>query len=192
MSYPHSKLDPTGITNKLVQAIYAIPNVEDHSNTQWTEHIRTILKQLAPPNHKCHFSETRVGRQEFLVDIVWWKIENGRESMALAAESEWGNPWIRGKYLPSHQALEVGRDFGKLLVLKSPIKLMIFASDEDETRKAIFKEIARYFDQYEDHIAGERYVFIDLAQFSRRTAFIFEVTDRDRPLLENLTLVSSI
>jgi hypothetical protein len=139
MPYPRTTLDPVVITNKLIQEIYAIPDVKSHSNTQWTEHVRSILKQLAQPDHTCHFSEIRAGRQEFLVDIVWWKIENGRESMALAVESEWGNPWIQGKDIPSHQALEVGRDSGKLLVLKAPIKIMIFASDRDETHNAIFQ-----------------------------------------------------
>ncbi len=189
MFYPQTTaVDPIVLTKDLVKAIYAIPGVEGHSNTAWTVHVREILKELAPSNCVCHFTDKSSNVEEFLVDVMW-KSENGRESMALAAESEWGNPWVRGKYLAQHQALEIGKDFAKLLVLKTPIKLMIFASDQDKTHNAILSEIARHFDNYADHISGERYVFIDLAQLSRRTAFIFETINQYRPLLENLAKI---
>jgi hypothetical protein len=78
-----------------------------------------------------------VGTSEFLLDVVWWCSSGSSkqsESIALAAEIEWSSwgpdkgerrdHWVRDR---------VGEDFGKLTVIKCPLKLMVFCTDPSST-----------------------------------------------------------
>jgi len=95
--------------------------------------------------------------QEFLLDLVWWD-EGGTEGASLGCECEWQFTPRTGN---ESYVRAVGDDFGKLLVFKAPLKLMIFASSEDCPADPIRAEIDRYLKSYKHHVVGETYLVLD-------------------------------
>ena len=89
------------------------------------------------------------------------------------AESEWVGV---GRDAESYSK-EVVYDFYKLLVVKSAIKLMIFASNIEHQypQDSVLKAIKESFESYRHHVEGERYVFVDFAPGGERMAFCLEV-----------------
>ena len=66
--------------------------------------------------------------------------------IALAVESEWGSK------------RDVLHDFGKLLVVKAPLKLMVF-----DKRKDVIKDIQeRYMQKFSQHVEDEHYLLLEL------------------------------
>jgi hypothetical protein len=111
---------------------------------------------------------THVGRKrhEFLLDAVVWNRKDG-EGVILAVESEW-----------TQHVTDIEEDFWKLLVVKSPIKLMIFATTPRATKHsqdAVWQRLNECLRKYKDHVAGEIYVFIDFAPAPARKAWWVEV-----------------
>ena len=81
--------------------------------------------------------------------------------------------WIQSKD-------EIERDFWKLLVVKSYTKLMVFALNKQprlHTPDAIWNMLAGCLEKYKHHLKGERYVFIDFAPGTSRSAWWIEIPD---------------
>jgi len=102
--------------------------------------------------------------------------------MAMAAEIEWSS-WgppkgeERGQWVKDR----VGEDFGKLTVVKCPLKLMVFCTDPVKTgsdlshnamQEVVLGEIDRYLVSYGHHIPGEHYVLFDVATAGHAKAWI--------------------
>jgi hypothetical protein len=87
----------------------------------------------------------------FLLDVVWWK-NTELMDIALAVESELG------------KNKEVWHDFGKLMVVKAPQKLMIYETSHHEKESTIMRDSIRgYMRKFTHHIYGEQYVLLEFA-----------------------------
>lgn len=141
------------------------------SNKIWTPLVKNALKELADTIDRSRFGEVEQiatnkeeQTREFLLDAVWWqRTKKGEcERMALAVECEWAAKWPGepGERTPEIVAGLVVDDFEKLLVMKCPLKLMIFCTDKAGTadyegmRLVVVGEIERYLSQYAHHIEG--------------------------------------
>jgi hypothetical protein len=101
-----------------------------------------------------------------LLDLVVWDRSNG-EGLTLAVESEW-----------SQNVDDVADDFWKLLVVKAPVKLMIFACNKMPrmfSQDAVWAKLSDCLLRYRDHIKGEQYVFMDYAPPPGRRAWWIEI-----------------
>jgi hypothetical protein len=84
----------------------------------------------------------------------------------LGVESEWG----RNK--------DMWHDFGKLLVVKAPLKLMVFDKQASETTETIEECCMREFTQ---HVEGEHYLLLEFDTRNEEThAFPFRVPSNGR------------
>jgi len=133
------------------------------ATTRWTTAIKDVLRKLMPQTWRMIPLRNDSSAGEFLVDACWWVNSMGA---ALVAEFEWHHSWE-----------EIVKDFEKLLVIKSPIKLMIFASSKGALSSSkIEKELKGYLSEYDHHIAGETYIFIDYWPEEHVRAFIWQAT----------------
>ncbi len=155
------------------------------NNTIWTLLVKKALKELADTVDRSRFGQVEQiatnkeeQTREFLLDAVWWrrKKEGRNEEMALAVECEWG---AKDPHKPGNRTIEevvsmVEQDFDKLLVVKCPLKLMIFCTDKAGTgdyegmRVAVVEKMEAYLSQYAHHIEGECYLFVDVAATGER------------------------
>lgn len=139
-------------------------NAKPTDRSQWTIAIKAALISLASNyNGRCYHpsppkrpTTAKSRKGEWICDVVWeYKPKNGEEAgcYPLAAESE-----LEG----SRAALPID-DFEKLLVFKAAVKILIFVTpkSEEEHRK-LHSMLRDYLQSYCHHIAGEKYVFVEL------------------------------
>jgi hypothetical protein len=150
---------------KALVAYVDAADIDTASNRPWTLAVKSGLHSiLSCATTEVIFTDTSAGMSEFLLDVVAWSRSDG-EGVVLACECEWGV-----------DAVEVVRDFEKLLVVKSSTKLMIFASSgKKASQEAILKAIRASLLSYKHHIAGERYIFIDFARAPNRLAYWIQI-----------------
>ncbi len=106
--------------------------IDSEGTTIWTFTVKKILTELGKSPHNNFLVASSSGIYpadcgEWLYDLVWY--ENnvspiGLKSLHLVVESEWKNPRGNVDYLQ-----DIQDDFEKLIVARSPHKLMIFESD---------------------------------------------------------------
>ncbi len=83
----------------------------------WTWAVKDGLRSILERDlTEVIYTDSSRQTSEFLLDLVAWNRDQG-EGIDLAMECE----WIQNAY-------EIVRDFEKLLVIKSPIKLMVFCN----------------------------------------------------------------
>ncbi len=157
-------IDPEQLARRLVFAIDEA-KTDWAKSTRWTLKVKSTLRSILQSDMTdVIFTDTERRVSEFLLDLVAWNGDDG-EGMALAAECEWNST-----------AYEVRKDFEKLLVVKSPIKLMIFATwGKKHTNQVVMKEVREALLKYKHHLAGERYVFVDFAKPPDRRAYWLEM-----------------
>ncbi len=113
------------------------------------------------------YSDTDADKHEFLLDVVAWDRDEDGESLSLAVECEW-----------LQTVKEIENDFWKLLVVKAPVKLMIFACPKRGSKfnqHTSWETIKSCMKRYKGHIEGEKYVFIDFAPQPIRAAWWIEI-----------------
>jgi len=160
-------IEPEMLAQELV-AFVDEAGIQTKSDKYWTGAVKAGLRKIvARAETEALLTDPLNGVSEFMLDFVAWS-RAGAEGIVLAAESE----WIGVMRDSTSYAKEVAADFWKLLCVKSPIKLMIFASEgESYPPEPILAELKRAFEHYRHHIAGEQYVFIDFAPGTARQAF---------------------
>jgi hypothetical protein len=123
----------------------------ESSDGEWTSVVLEELRKLGKEKH-CEVSPDRVNDERaFVLDLVWWKNAELMD-IALAVESEWG------------RNRDVLNDFGKLLVIKAPLKLMVYCTSHHEKESADRRVgIDSYMRKFTNHIAGEQYVLLEFA-----------------------------
>ena len=102
--------------------------------------------------HKFHIfpdnrRNLRKRRPEWLVDLIWWEKTPKHTGVGLAVESEWNAP-----------VDDIVAEFQKLLIIKSPLKLMVYrvrGKDTVRVREGIRQNLLKYG----QHVSGESYVF---------------------------------
>ena len=141
----------------------------------WTKALKECLRSLLESEGtnvtQVLYSDRANDTHEFLLDVVVWDRTNS-EGVILAVESEW-----------LQNVDDLAEDFWKLLVVKAPIKLMIFASNKNPrtfSQDAIWNKLSDCLARYRDHISGERYVFMDYAPPPGRRAWWVEMPMSER------------
>jgi hypothetical protein len=178
--------EPADLLRALVQQLdeFEVANPDARTGA-WTVAVQSALKALGEQagkgiEHLCTRTSEGPGTGEFLLDAVWWhRVTPGSvEHVALAVESEFAG-WARNR---DDVSTQVAQDFEKLLVVKSPLKLLIFCSwyskrdtDLAPMRNAIWSHLKQYIAHYSHHIEGEKYLFLDTAVMGERRAWTFTV-----------------
>jgi hypothetical protein len=65
-------------------------------------------------------------------------------------------------------------DFEKLMVIKSPMKLMIYESEDKDQNDLIMRRISEYLSRYSQHVEGETYCLLNYSH-DRHEAYSFMV-----------------
>lgn len=122
-------------------------------NGDWTHGILDVfnqlpsqlsLKDLGKSIYVYPNTTSRDGAGEWLLGLIWWRMNGTNlKDIVLAVESEW-----------SHYTWDVKYDFEKLLVVKSPIKILIAEDYHKDVMQMVEKELRAY----EDGSDGETYM----------------------------------
>lgn len=158
-------IDTDGLLWHIIENLQGRAERRDPSgkNPAWTLELKLLLDELGKSlDFSSEYGHRSAGLSEFLIDFMWWDKRNkAHQQMVLAVESEWYN--IRPG-LPNPEILyaeEVAKDFYKLLVIKSPYKLMLFSSDGGTKRDLVVKRLESDVHSFVGHLAGEEYLLLD-------------------------------
>ena len=165
-------ISPEKLARDLVEFVDRRPGIDAKSDKYWTRAVMDGLCEIAAGTklEPLHTNKSK-GISEFMLDFAAWS-RDGNEGIVLAAESE----WAAGRGDATSYAKEVVADFWKLLCVKSPAKLMVFASDAKTYPSGpIIAELRKAFESYRHHIPREQYIFIDFAPGDARKAFYVKV-----------------
>jgi hypothetical protein len=131
----------------------------------WTNILKTILREMGKKRNHPVSPDPDDDERQFLLDLIWWKNPTLMD-ITLAVESEWGT------------SREVLHDFGKLLVVKAPLKLMVFEKDSSDTVEKIEQN---YMRKYTQHVLGEHYLLLEFdTQKKEANPFHFTVPSNGR------------
>ena len=157
-------IEPDLLATELVARVEAA-KLSWHKSQPWTNAVKSSLHAILESKAaEIRFTCADKQQCEFLLDLIAWD-KDDTKGVVLGAECEWLG-----------ELSEIARDFEKLLVIKSPIKLMIFASSKrKDSQFQIEEELKRLLSRYRDHLVGERYVFVDFARFGRRKSYWLEI-----------------
>jgi hypothetical protein len=126
----------------------------------WTRILKTILRRMGQERGYKVNPDPDWEPPQFLLDLIWWKNESDMD-IVLGVESEWGG----------NNA--VCYDFGKLLTVKAPLKLLIFERQTRDTTKIIEE---RYMQKFTHHVEGEHYLLLEFDTRNREAhPFYFPV-----------------
>jgi len=190
--------EPTDLLRMLVGELDKFETINPSARSRdWTLALQSALKRLAEKSqrgieHLCARTTEEKGTGEFLLDAVWWqRTKPGSiENIALAVESEFAG-WAKNR---GEVATEVAQDFYKLLVVKSPLKLMVFCSwyaegdtDLSIMRDTIWSRLRQCIAEYNHHIEGETYLFLDTAVMHQRRAWTFTIPRSGSISFEEIT-----
>jgi hypothetical protein len=131
------------------QQVNSLTQAQKDKCTPWTQAVKDILGKLGEESGYCVFCSGKASSHELMLDVLWCSSASACSGIVLACESEWN-------YAP-----DVSRDFQKLLVVKAPLKLLIYTGREP-MGEAIRVQLKRDMELYPHHVAGEEYVFIGL------------------------------
>ena len=152
------------LADALIKEINAALTPES-SDTEWTKRIKESLRLIAEVQSFVVAPDPQNDECEFLCDFVWWK-NRDLNDIVLAVESEWGD------------ASQVWHDFGKLMVVKAPLKLLVFSTSNHARQSESVRETieSKYMMKYCHHIAGEQYLLLEFAVPDRMAfAYLFDV-----------------
>jgi len=166
MLFGDSPISPKELIQELISGVRSHDGGKTWSmdrNKIWTDAVKLTMKNIGESRSaytKCYYTKAEPHMKEFLLDLVWWD-KSRTEGATLACECEWQfTPRTSNEtYIKA-----VGEDFGKLLVFKAPLKLMIFASSDACPPGPIVKEINRYLKSYKHHVTGETYLAVDFVR----------------------------
>jgi hypothetical protein len=117
--------------------------------TEWTSAVKHVLSERGEQSGYHVHCSGRATSHELMLDVLWCFGSSACAGIALACESEW------------NYADEVSRDFQKLLVVKAPLKLLIYSGREPMGGQ-IRARVKQDMELYPHHAAGEEYVFVGL------------------------------
>jgi hypothetical protein len=158
-----SNIDVVKLVHTLAHDVPQGASGNPDSNPQWTISVRDVLHKLgSEAGFKVESRRTKNNPDchEWLYDVVWL-CQPPHTAMALVAESEWGNSG------------SVQDDFQKLLCIKAPVKVLLFAyKKESKNSKAVWDDLSDYMNDYPYHLTGEAYIFMEFHADSCR--FVIE------------------
>lgn len=131
---------------KGLEEAFEILQQKAKGNGDWTRGVLNAMKRLAEKLSDdlgkgiqvCPNKMSPMGAGEWLLDLIWYRMTDDGEHLreiVLAMESEW-----------SHYTWDVKYDFEKLLVVKSPIKILIAEDYHGDVMQMVEKELRTYKD----------------------------------------------
>ena len=153
-----SSADAKTVAAKIISAVRH-PDVKD-SSPDWTRVVKRALREYGEEKGLAVYpNAAKSGRQfrEWLLDVVWYNQTTG--SLSLAVESEWGADG------------DVLDDFGKLLCVKAPLKVMIYFAYQGSLIPS-FEEDVSAFDH---HVKGEQYLVIEF-HGTKELAYLYQTS----------------
>ena len=147
----NTSLDIRALVSTLVVEVPRLAG-DPNSNPKWTVAVADVLHKLGAKENctvYSHATDQNRNCKEWLCDVVWYR-RHPNLGMILAAESEWGN------------AGSVLDDFERLLAVKAPFKVLLFAfkPQSNQSNKA-WTGIREYLGKYPYLLAGETFAFIE-------------------------------
>lgn len=158
-------IEPESLANTLVSELAT--TLREHVESNWTIIVKDILRRMGKERGHLVYpdSDPDLKAAQFLLDLIWWKNSEDND-IVLAVESELG------------KRNEVCDDFGKLLVVKAPLKLMIFLKQPKDAVNMIEQS---YMQKYSQHVEGEQYLLIEFDTTKREARpFHFSVPSNGR------------
>jgi hypothetical protein len=165
-----SNIDVVKLVHALAHDVPRGASGNPDSNPQWTISVRDVLHKLGN-EAGCKVESRRTKNNpdchEWLYDVVWLR-QPPHTAMELAAESEWGDPG------------SVQDDFQKLLCIKAPVKLLLFAYKKGSSNSiAVWDRIRNYLNDYPHHLSGETYIFMEF--HANSCHFVIEKIEKTGP-----------
>jgi hypothetical protein len=152
----------------------------EESDKAWTHAIRETLDSIARSlNYDPVCSRKEPACSEVMLDQVWFPLE-GDQHFVFAMECEWGNQRDRKSKKYDAVAKDVRYDFRKLLHVKAPLKMLVYASDNDSMRMAIHGQVKDAMIHYPYHVEGETYVFVEFAPGNKCFRYKLPITKTGR------------
>jgi len=123
-------------------------NTDQRLNKPWTKAVNARLSKIGRRQGMLVCCRGCQEHGEWLLDVVWMLTD--QHKIVLAVESEWGG-------LPA-----IEDDFDKLMSIKSPRKLMLFETNNNQGYKEILERLEINMKDYPYHIAGEDYMALEI------------------------------
>jgi predicted AAA+ superfamily ATPase len=120
---------------------------------RWTRSVKHALLKLGKRKKRYCAPNQRKDQPEFLFDFLWFR-NCEMNDILLAVESEKGS---------RRQVLD---DFGRLLLVKAPLKLLVFSTTRRAHRShQILDGIQEnYMQKFSQHVEGEEYVLLEFVE----------------------------
>jgi hypothetical protein len=168
-------IEPGELVNGILSDI-SEANLDWAKSALWTKAIKQSLYRLLHKDlTEVIFTNSSENAHEFLLDLIAWDRDDG-EGIVLGMECEW-------LITPT----EIVSDFEKLLVIKAPLKLMMFASSgTSRSQEQILKALDESLQRYKQHVQGERYIFVDFARAPHRLAYWIQIPSTHNGRLKEL------
>ena len=117
--------------------------------TEWTAAVKHVLSMCGKRSGYHIHCSGKEPSHELMLDVLWCFGNSARDGIALACESEW------------NYEEEVSKDFQKLLVVKAPLKLLIYTGRESMA-EPILARVKQEIELYPHHVDEEEYIFVGL------------------------------
>jgi hypothetical protein len=157
MVFGQLPIDPKALATEVISAVRS---QKSDSSPDWTRAVKEVLRRCGEERDFAVHTALR-GREkqhyEWLLDLLWCNRTTG--SVSLAVESEWGGEE------------DVLYDFSKLLVMKAPLKLMVYFAYKGSFVARFEKE---YLSAFDHHVKGEQYLLVEFQGLKDRS-YLYEV-----------------
>ena len=153
-------IDATELAKELIARVR--PQVtRESTDREWAKAVKQSLRLLGNERGKVVAPDDE--QDEFMLDLIWWRHKDSND-IDLAVECDWGNK----------KAVEY--DFGKLLSIKAPLKLMVYGPRTHEKRGLPIREgiEKHYLEKFSQHVAGERYLLVEV-DVPENLVFAYEI-----------------
>ncbi len=154
MQFGSKPIDSTELATLLLSKVKARAHElqSPGSNRAWTKAVFEVLGGAGRTRGYEVYCHGAPGGCEWLLDFMWWERTEQTMGIKLACESEW-----------YESPDEVSWDFHKLLCVKAPLKLLIYAGGPNrQCGKGIRQQLERDLALFQFHVAGEEYLFVSL------------------------------
>jgi hypothetical protein len=158
--FGETPIDATELVKELIARVR--PQVtRESTDREWARAVKQSLRLLGNERGKVVAPDDE--QAEFMLDLIWWRDKDSND-IELAVECDWGNKKT------------VEYDFGKLLSIKAPLKLMVYGPRTHEKlglpiREGIEKH---YLEKFSQHVAGERYLLVEV-DVPENLVFAYEI-----------------
>lgn len=168
------------VDEAIIDICEALQSVGGKNNTEWTKNIKAKLAECAASFGLDTTPSEKHNWGEWLFDQCWvdarkddytgW-VFNG---FYLALESEWGtNYW------------ELCADFDKLMIVRAPVRVMIFQNFKDHDVKNIAIKLAKRANAFSGSQTGDTYLFAGYNNDTGRFEFFtYSVGDSEPQLIK--------